>query len=313
MGTRAVLSTWTNVRAAGIDRLERLLRVLEDAEAQLSTWRRESEVSRMNAAAGGGASVLSPALCGMMRALEHWTDETGGAFDPAIGALSTAWDLHGRGRVPSQAALAAARQRSGWHRLTFDGDACTLNLPPGMSMDVGAFGKGEALDRARAGIQPAPPERERRAGVSGDASWLIDLGGQVAVSGAPPGTVGWDVSIAHPRRRDTPVLHLQLAGGSLATSAGSERDLRVGGRRIGHILDPRSGMPATFDGSVTVWHEQALAADVLSTALFVMGPDAGIQWAEARAIAALYLVPRTDGVPVSRASRAFRERFDVTF
>lgn len=312
MGTRAVLSTWTERRDAGVERLERLLRALEDTDAQLSTWRPDSEVSRLNAAAGSGASVLSPSLCDLMRTLEHWTAETRGAFDPAVGALTAAWDLHGRGRVPSQAALAAARARSGWHRLTFDAGRCTLRMPAGMSIDVGAFGKGEALDRARAAVHATtsdgpPPTGDRH------AAWLIDLGGQVAVSGVPPGTSGWDVSVAHPRRRETPVLRLQLPSGSLATSAGSERDLRVGPRRIGHILDPRNGRPADFDGSVTVWHERARAADVLSTALFVMGPEKGLDWADARGIAAVYLLAGAAPAPVVRASRAFRARFDAIF
>jgi thiamine biosynthesis lipoprotein len=242
--------------------------------------------------------VLSPSLCGVLTSLAHWTSETGRAFDPAIGALTAAWDLHGQGRVPSDHLLNAAQRCSGWHRLTLDEAACTLRMPAGMSLDAGAFGKGAALDRLRAAANPASP-------------WLVDLGGQVAVGGAPPGADGWDISVAHPERRDTPVLRLRLSSGSIATSAGSERDLRAGARRIGHILDPRTGRPAEFRGSVTVWHEEALAADVLSTALFVMGPEKGIRWADARSVAVIYLFTDSKGAVVSRASRAFRGSFCI--
>jgi thiamine biosynthesis lipoprotein len=296
MGTRTVLSTWADDRPAGLSRLERLLSALEATDAQLSPWHPESEVSRLNAAAGSGPSSLSPSLCALLETLDRWTRETSRAFDPSVGALTAAWAVHGHGHVPSRAQLEIARSDSGWHRLAFDPKACTLALPAGMSLDVGAFGKGEALDRARAFG-------------NGRSPWLVDLGGQVAVGGAPPNTSGWDISIAHPRDRTMPVLRIKITGGSLATSAGSERDLRVRGRRIGHIVDPRTGRPAAFDGSVSVWHEQAVVSDVLSTALFVMGPRKGLEWAEARGIAAVYLIPHRKGAVVSRASTEFRRRF----
>jgi thiamine biosynthesis lipoprotein len=296
MGTRGVLSTWSESRAAGLQELERLLKALEDTDAQLSTWRPDSEVSKLNAAAGGDASVLSPSLCEVMKTLDRWTRETERAFDAAIGALADAWDLHGRGRVPTGDALETALRRSGWHRLSFDANECSLRMPKGVSIDVGGFGKGDALDRARHAAGP-------------DSTWMIDLGGQIAIAGAPPDAAAWQISVAHPSRRDTPALRLQLSNGSLATSAGSERDLRVGRQRIGHILDPRTGRPAAFRGSTTVWHEQALVADVLSTALFVMGPEEGVGWANARGIAVVYLLPRSRGAVTTRASRAFTKRF----
>jgi thiamine biosynthesis lipoprotein len=158
-------------------------------------------------------------------------------------------------------------------------------------MDVGAFGKGEALDRV--------------ASVLGAGPWLVDLGGQVSVGGRSPGDDAWAVAIADPRWRDRPVLEVRLSAGSLSTSAGSERDHVVGGRRVGHILDPRSGQPAAFTGSVTVWHQQGLAADALSTALFVMGPEEGLRWSESRNLAVLYLIPESGTLRVA-ATREFR-------
>lgn len=294
MGTRATLSTFDADRREGLARLERMLRAIETAEATLSTWRESSEVSRLNGHAGDGPRQVSPSLCASLRAIDSWVTATDGAFDPAIGALVAAWDLHGRGRVPSDADLASARQRSGWARIAFDGARCTIALARGVTLDVGAWGKGDGLDRARE--------------AGGDRPWLIDLGGQVAAHGAPPGAASWTVAIAHPWHRENPELELRLRGGSLATSAGSERDLEIEGRRIGHILDPRTGRPASFTGSVTVWHERALVADVLSTALFVMGPERGAEWAEARGLAACYLIPGAGGV-VQKATPTFRRRF----
>ena len=120
------------------------------------------------------------------------------------------------------------------------------------------------------------------------------------------------MALAHAGRRHLGLIDLELHGGSLATSAGSERDRVVAARRVGHVIDPRSGHPAPFNGSVIVWHERALAADILSTALFVMGPPAGLRWAERHDVAALFQVP--DGASATgplalRPSRAFARQF----
>jgi thiamine biosynthesis lipoprotein len=117
------------------------------------------------------------------------------------------------------------------------------------------------------------------------------------------------VRIARPERRDTALFDVPLSSGSLATSGASERDGAVGGVRLRHILDPRTGLASAFTGSVVVWHERALVADILSTALHVMGERDGIAFADARGLAIAYLVPDVGaGIRVSR-SRRFSARF----
>jgi thiamine biosynthesis lipoprotein len=156
-----------------------------------------------------------------------------------------------------------------------DLEECRVTRVGAARIDAGAFGKGAALDQAAA--------------VLSGHRWMVDLGGQVSVGRHHTDGSGWPVAIADPRRRDRTALNLLLREGSLATSGGSERDLTVAGQRVGHIIDPRSGSPAEFTGSVSVWHQSALVADVLSTAMFVMGPDEGLRWAEAAGIAACFL------------------------
>lgn len=300
MGTSATLTTFAAQRPEALARLEALLEQLESTEAQLSTWRNDSESSRLNAAAGNGPFALSPSACRLFRELHRWSRESGGAFDPAIGALTAAWDVHGTGRLPGRSRLLDAMSHSGWKHVTFDSTACTVTLPRGVTLDVGGFGKGEALDRARAAVP------------GNKAPWLIDLGGQVAVNGTPPPGDGWKIAIAHPLRRDAPYLSVVLRNGSLSTSAGSESDLRVAGRRVGHIIDPRTGQPAPFRGSVSVWHERALVADILSTALYVMGPEEGIRWANARGVAALFLIPGARGEVTGRPSDRWQQTFPAS-
>ena len=302
MGAPATFVTEAADRAAGLARLERMVRVVEATEAELSTWRDDSALSRLNRQPVGTPAPAAPAVCGLLGRLAAWHDATDGAFDPAVGRLVDAWGLRGRGRRPDAEALRTAAAGAGWRHLRidrrpgFDREPCAVTRRAAVTLDAGGFGKGEALDRVR-----------RTAG----AAWLIDFGGQVAVSGAPAGGGGWPVAVAHPARRGEPTLELRLDAGSLATSSGSERDLTLAdGARLGHVLDPRTGGPVSRAASVTVWRQSAFEADVLSTALYVMGPDRGLAWARARGVAACFLTPGSGagGVEI-RATPAFAARF----
>ncbi|MGH9161930.1 MAG: FAD:protein FMN transferase [Vicinamibacteraceae bacterium] len=298
MGTACRLVTYAANREAGLARLERMLRALEMTEQRLSTWRDDTALARLNRQPVGRPVQLDPDLCGLLRRLGHWWQQTEGAFDPAVGSLVEAWGLRSGGRTPEAAPLARARARSGFEHIALD-QRCRLTRSRQVTLEEGAFGKGAGLDRAAAAAAKG-------------GSWLIDLGGQVIAGGPPAEARGWDVALAHPLQRDRPALMVTLVSGSLSTSGGSERDVTVDGHRIGHLLDPRTGRPAAFTGSVTVWHSQALAADILSTALYVMGPEAGRHWAEAHRVAVCFLVPRRGGRLQVLKSQAFEERFDRT-
>lgn len=174
-------------------------------------------------------------------------------------------------------------------------ERCTLTRLAEVTLDAGAFGRGAALDRVRRVVEGTP------------GAWLADLDGQVAVGGGP-----WPVALAHPEHRDRSALDLRLSGGSLATSGGVVRDRTLkDGVRIGHVLDPRTGRSVVRRGSMSVWHPDALAADALSTALQVMGPEEGLRWAAERGIAACFLMPddRAGGKVVMLPTPEFRRRF----
>ena len=298
MGTAATLVAEAPDREAGLAHLERMVRVMEATEAELSTWRDDSVLSRLNRQPLGVPRSVPASVCDLLGRLAGWQQATGGAFDPAVGRLVEAWGLRGAGRRPTAAALEAARASTGLQHLTVNTAACTVVRRADATLDAGGFGKGEAIDRARDALRGRP------------GAWLIDFGGQVAVSGERSDGA-WPVAIAHPERRAVPVAELRLSAGSLATSGGSERDLTIGGgERVGHILDPRTGEPVGRGGSVVVWHRDAFAADVLSTALHVMGPEAGLAWAAARGIAACFLQADASADEVAfRPTPAFATRF----
>jgi thiamine biosynthesis lipoprotein len=256
-------------------------------EAVLSDYREDSELSRMNREAGAAPFPCSSDLFEFLLAAIGYSRETGGAFDVTAAPLVSLWDLRGAGRIPSSAEIERARRQVGFSLLGLDRTRSTVRFQaPGMRLDPGALGKGFALDAA------ARTLRSR-----GVRSAMLDFGGQILAIGAPPGAAAWEIDVAHPLDRSRPVTSLMVRDQSVATSGSSERGLIVEGRRLGHVVDPRTGAPIEALGSATVIAATGAEADALSTALLVMGPDAGLDWASARSgIEVLYLAAEGDRI-----------------
>jgi thiamine biosynthesis lipoprotein len=272
MGTLLRVEVEASDREAGIRAIEDTFAEVRRLEGMLSTWTAESELSHLNAAPSGEAFAVSPELLDLLAEADRWRRETEGAFDPAVGALVDAWDLRGRGRIPARAELDRARSASGLGLFELDAASGRVKRTrEGAWIDSGGFGKGAALRSAA-----------RTLAAAGIRSALLDFGGQVLAVGAPWAEGSWPVAVAHPSRRAEPAAFLALADASASTSGQSERYVEVGGRRLGHILDPRTGAPAPAWGSVTVVASDPLAADALSTGLFVLGPRAALAWARDR-------------------------------
>lgn len=308
MGTRMKMvvegggaEAFRNITEAALEEVERV-------EGVLSTWDPRSPLSQANQAPPHAAVSLSRELAGLLEEALAWTDRTGGAFDPAVGALIDAWDLRGAGCVPEPQALEAARTASGSHLfLLREGAVPSMTrITPAAWLDSGAFGKGAGLRAAADRIRPPDtfwPEPTKRADAAGTEARsgargpriLLDLGGQIWAWGG--GANPWQVAVAHPLRRHEPVQQLSVHDVSVATSGTSERWVQVDGARFGHILDPRSGMPAPAWGSVTVVSRDPMVADILSTALYVMGPEKGLKWVRHRpGIGALFLEACQEGL-----------------
>jgi thiamine biosynthesis lipoprotein len=277
MGTSFTITVEAADRVSGLAASERAVAALEAAEARLSTWREDTELARLNRAAVGAPVPLSPALFADLEAAQRCREETDGAFDPAIGALVRAWGLRQGGRLPSAEERKAAVATSGLAGLALEGGTA-VRRQPGLILEEGGFGKGAGLGNALAALAGAGVSRA-----------FLDLGGQVAVLGG-----GWIVPVAHPWRRDRPAAVLSIDGGSVSTSGNSERGIEIDGRRLGHLLDPRTGEPAPDFGSLTVWTADPLQADCLSTGLYVLGPERALRWASAH-VGVEVLVLRLDG------------------
>jgi len=293
----AAVSTDAGAQALGaaFDEVARL-------EAVMSSWRGDSEVARLNAA-DTSRFALSADLAAVLDSSLACAEATGGAFDPTLEPLAEAWDLRGAGRVPEAAVLAAARARTGWQALALDRAERTARFQrAGMGVDLGGIGKGYALDRMAAVLEGRGVTR----------GWL-DFGGQVRVIGGgatvSPRLEGAETAtgrgpehgahdavprfaIAHPGDRERACVTLPLEAGSAATSAQTERTFRSGGRRFGHVLDPRSGEPVPGRAAVTVVAASGTRADALSTALLVMGREGAERFAAShRDVGVLWLEP----------------------
>ncbi len=265
MGTRLTLRLEGTSDAKLTEAAQAALAEVAHIEGATSTWRSDSLWSRLNAAKGEARS-LDPEWIQLLTRAQAWSRETGGAFDPVLGALLKAWGIREGGRRPTAEELTRARVASGVSNLRLDVQAGTAQLlDPEAGLEEGAFLKGYALDAAR-----------RVAEAQGATTGHLDFGGQLLAWGRAT-----EVEVAHPRDRQRAVVRLRLKNASLSTSGCSERG--------NHILDPRSGEPCPNWGAVSVVSPSALDGDLLSTALYVLGPDRGLAWAEARGIAALFL------------------------
>lgn len=286
MGTAFTVTLYAANKEEGVEHIEEVVQLVENTEHQLSTWIPESEVSDLNRHPKEKPFRLSPSLCNVLNKVRHWVEFTDGAFDPACGRIIEAWQIHGTGKIPTQASLEEAARNSGFSKLRLQN--CEAVKSTDIWIDVGAFGKGDAMDRVL--------EVAKRKDFG---PMLLDFGGQVLAWKTPPGKSDWNVAIASPlNRQDSSGVSFPLRYGSLSTSSGSERDLMVDGKRVGHIVDPNTARPVPYFGSVTVWSKDALSADALSTALYVMGPDKGYEWAVNNNVAACFLVIKGDDLEI---------------
>jgi thiamine biosynthesis lipoprotein len=281
---RSAMGTVLEIDAFAADRISTeaavtaAFRAVDEVERRLSNWRADSELSLANAAATSRPFPLSARTFRSLSVALSLAHETDGAFDPTVGAITEALGLTGREPDPRRARPEAV----GWQKARLDAQTRTLFFTTaGGSIDSGGFGKGEALDRALLELHH-----------HGVGAARLNFGGQISLAGTATAAARrenlGEVSVALPRSASTRELcRFSPGDGSVSTSGVSERP--------GHIVDPSTGAAAPFAGSVTVVADTGIRADALSTALFVLGPTAGISFADRRGIAALFVVPRGEG------------------
>ena len=212
-----------------------------------------------------------------------------GAFDLSISPLKEVWGFYtAQPRLPSEAEIRSRLPLVDYRSIEIhDG---RIRLPePGMALDVGGVAKGYAVDRAI--------DILREGGASGA---LVEAGGDLRFFGAKPQGKPWQIALQHPRQPDRLIRVDDFGLHGIATSGDYERYFMVDGRRYHHILDPKTGHPASRCVSATVWTATAMDADILSTALFVLGPQEGLQLIED--------LPNAEGFVMYEEGEALRYR-----
>jgi thiamine biosynthesis lipoprotein len=280
-----------------VDLACRALDLIDDLEAQLTVYRDESEVSRLNATAHLKPVVVEPGLFGLLQDAIALSRQTGGAYDVTSGALSEAWGfVRGPKRVPEPDVLVDARARTGWHHLRLDPERRTVAFDrEGIRINLGSIGKGYAIDRVveliRAYWWPTPGI------VHGGRSSLYAIG-------SPPDHFGgrWEVTLHNPFQPESPLGVFLLRNRALGTSGAAFQQFVIDGRPYGHIIDPRTGEPAIGPASVTVVAPTAAAADALSTALYLLGTEAAAAYVAAHPEIGAVIVERGPDEAIPRLS-----------
>ncbi|MFA5320976.1 MAG: FAD:protein FMN transferase [Candidatus Omnitrophota bacterium] len=264
--TRLLMGTYVEVQSYDGRAPKIAFNEIERLENLLSKYRPGSEISRLNAEGGG---KVSRETYDLLSRCAEFSRLSSGAFDITVEPLARVWGFKDRDfRVPDAVSITEILPSVGSEKIIFHpADNMIEFSGKGMGIDLGGAGKGYALDRAA--------EKIKQAGIN---DFLINAGGQVRCMGKGPGGEPWRIAIKNPRDAGT-VKSLTIKGGSLSTSGDYEQFFFDAGnekKRYSHIIDPRSGCPADSGvASVTVYSPDGFTADLLSTAICVLGKEKG--------------------------------------
>lgn len=245
-------------RAAGLA-FERI----DELDRTLSHWREDSELNALCRAAGQPFRA-SHDLSQVLFLASKGYDETGGVFDVTVRPLVELWKrTRETGELPSDEELREVKRRVGMHKVLQNGS--TIEMQVGVELDLGGIGKGYACDQALLTLSSA-----------GCSSALVEIGGDLAVSDAPPGKEGWDVLIGG--NSDRPPVKRTLARRAVASSGDAEQFVEIDGTRYSHVIDPRTGLGTTHAMGFAVIANDATTADLLASAACVLGEEETRRW-----------------------------------
>lgn len=259
---------------------------LKELEQILSNYEEESDAARLRDSAGSGQWVqVSPEMYHLLEVSQQYSELTEGAWDITAAPLVKLWGIGTEGaRVPSREETEQAQAKVDWRKLELNGAGGARLLEQGMELDLGGIAKGYAIDEVR--------QIYLRHGI---ANGLINLGtSSIYALGVNGEQKPWRIGLRHPRREEGLMATAEISQEALSTSGDYERFLEAEGGRYHHILDPRTGYPAWSSReipperrpvSVLVIIEGndadcGLKADLLTTALFVLGPEKGMELLE---------------------------------
>jgi thiamine biosynthesis lipoprotein len=276
MGTHVLLAAYTD---AGLDadavraKLGKGFAEFKRIEDLMTTWR-DSEVTRINAAAGVEAVTVGPDTLAVVDKSLWASRSSEGVFDISFEAMHGIWkfDQDLEPKVPGKDAIEAARKLIDYRKIKVDDAKSTVMLEQkGMRVSLGGIAKGYGVD-AVARVLVA----------EGLRAFFVQAGGDLFVKGRKPDGAAFRVGTRDPRGEgpDDFFAMLEVEDHAFSTAGDYERSFVKDGRRYHHILDPRTGYPATASRSVTIWAKDALTADAIDDAVFILGPKKGLALVE---------------------------------
>ena len=264
-----------------IEMASQALDLVADLEHQLSVYQSDTEVSLLNANAANRSVVVEPKLFQLLRSAKKIHADTQQAFDLTAGPLISLWrECRSENQIPRQEQIDKRLAVVGMELIEFE-DGSIKFAKPGMMINLGAIGKGYALDRVAEQLKAK------------DLNDFLLHGGHSSIyaSGDHNATGGWPVGIGNPLFTDRRLGTVLLRDQAMSTSGANIQHFRHRGKRYGHILDPRTGWPAKGALSVTVLAPTAAEADALSTAFYVGGEEVARSYCKANREVTAIIIP----------------------
>jgi len=299
---RLALGTLVTVKLYGDEavlrpHMERAYAEVERVDSLMGHYREESALRRLQARASEVEVSASDALLAVLARAQHFAIVTGGAFDCTVGALTGLWGFPDAVAPPAAMQIDSVLALVGHKGLEVAESSFRITRP-GLQLDLGAAAKGYAVDQMVAAMEEM-----------GVMAGLIEAGGDIRYWGAKPDGNPWLFGVQHPRDPERYIEVEDLGLVAVATSGDYEQYFEWEGDRYHHLLDPRTGYPARGCISATVWAGTALDADILSTAVFVLGPERGLELVEGLAGVETLIFFERDGQLEHRASSGVVDRF----
>ncbi len=238
-------------------------------EQIMSTFIPESDISLINRSAGREWRSVNPELLFVIQESLRYSRLSNGAFDMTFKPLSNIWHIEPGSRPPSAEEIRRVLPLVDYHGVLIDDQGRVLLKKPGMAIGLGAIAKGYAVDRAMAVLK-----------TQGIKNAIINAGGDLLVIGRRSDKQPWEIGIQDPRNRNTMIKKIPATNCAIATSGDYEQFFIFNGVRYHHIMDPKTGFPARGCRSVTIISPTAIMADAVATAVFVLGPKAGMELIE---------------------------------
>jgi thiamine biosynthesis lipoprotein len=267
MGTDVTITVVAQSSEEGEAAIEAGMRELRRLDAMMSLYKNDSEITKVNLAAGKNPVQVSPEMVEVVERAVEVSRLSGGIFDVTIGPLVVLWQMRLKeGKVPTDEEIARTRSLVNYRNIVIDKKASTIFLKkPGMIMDLGGM-KGYTADRAAAMIKK-----------SGIDNAIIAVAGDIWVLGHREDGTPWRIGVQHPREQDKTLTVLDIKDKYISTSGDYERFVIKENKRYHHIIDPRTGKPSKGVISATLIGDKGALIDPLTKVPFIIGPAEGIK------------------------------------